>query len=343
MKGAQNRVGSSGRGSSQSSWVDPRLIVLATLVLGAVLTAFAAQAPQPKPADQQGRQEGKDQAQAIPTSLPKGKKLVLKDGSFHLVRSYERKGDRVRYYSVERSAWEEIPTELVDWDATSKAEAEDAQRKQEAVEKIHAAQMAERAAELDVDASIELAPGLFLPPGEGLFVVEGRTIVPLEQSTAVIKLDKKRLLTQVLVPIPVVPTRHRVQLAGKRAKLRLTSSQPEFYMRTAEAREPEMELIRAEVKGDARQVEFVSTQITGQQSSQRKTISTQRWSVARGVYRYTLSQPLELGEYALAEILPEGMNLYLWDFGVDSQASGHPQNGPPLAPSKASGKGQQKQ
>src|SRR2546422_631719 len=64
MKGAQNRVGSSGRGSSQSSWVDPRLIVLATLVLGAVLTAFAAQAPQPKPADQQGRQEGKDQAQA---------------------------------------------------------------------------------------------------------------------------------------------------------------------------------------------------------------------------------------------------------------------------------------
>ena len=52
---------------------------------------------------------------------------------------------------------------------------------------------------------------------------------------------------------------------------------------------------------------------------------------------------LELGEYALAEILPEGMNLFLWDFGVDSQASGHPQNRPPLAPSKASGKGQQKQ
>jgi len=312
-------------------------------VLGAALTAFATQASQPKPANQQDKQEGKEQAQGVPTSLAKGKKLVLKDGSFHFVRSYERKGDRVRYYSVERSAWEEIPTELVDWDATNKAEAEDAQRKQEAVEKIHAAQMAERAAELDVDASIELTPGLFLPPGEGLFVVEGRTIVPLEQSTAVIKLDKKRLLTQVLVPIPVVPTRHKVQLAGKRAKLRLTSSQPEFYMRTAEAREPEMELIRAEVKGDARQVEFVSTQITGQQSSQRKTISIQRWTVARGVYRYTLSQPLEPGEYALAEILPEGMNLYLWDFGVDSQASGRPQNPPPVAPSKASGQGQQKQ
>lgn len=340
MKGAQNRVGDSRRGSSRSSWAGPRVILLVELVLGAVLTAFATQSPQPKPADQQDKQEGKNLAQGIPTPLPKGKKLILKDGAFQLVRSYERKGDRVRYYSVERSAWEEIPTELVDWDATNKAEAEDAQRQQEAVEKIHAAQAAERATELDVDASIELTPGLFLPPGEGLFVVEGRTVVPLEQSTADIKLDKKRLLTQVLVPIPVVPTRRKVQLPGKHAKLRLTSSQPEFYMRTADAREPEMELIQAELKGDARQVELLSTLITGQQSSQRKTISTQRWTVARGVYRYTLSQPLEPGEYAIAEILPEGMNLYLWDFGVDSQASGSLQKQPP---SKAPGHSQQKQ
>jgi len=46
----------------------------------------------------------------------------LKDGNFQLVREYQRNGERVRYFSVERGAWEEIPSAMVDWDATAKAE-----------------------------------------------------------------------------------------------------------------------------------------------------------------------------------------------------------------------------
>ena len=48
---------------------------------------------------------------------------MLKDGSFQLVREYAVQGDRVRYYSLDRSQWEEIPSDLVDWDATGKAAA----------------------------------------------------------------------------------------------------------------------------------------------------------------------------------------------------------------------------
>jgi len=47
-------------------------------------------------------------------------RLYLKDGSYHLVREYKVSGDRVRYYSVERSAWEEIPLGLVDIEKTEK-------------------------------------------------------------------------------------------------------------------------------------------------------------------------------------------------------------------------------
>ena len=42
----------------------------------------------------------------LPVALPKGKKLFLTDGTFQIVREYQREGDRVRYYSVERSDWE---------------------------------------------------------------------------------------------------------------------------------------------------------------------------------------------------------------------------------------------
>src|SRR5215469_1229622 len=41
-------------------------------------------------------------------------KLYLKDGGYQLVREFQVEGDRVKYYSIERSDWEEIPLALVD-------------------------------------------------------------------------------------------------------------------------------------------------------------------------------------------------------------------------------------
>jgi hypothetical protein len=267
-------------------------------------------------AQQEKREPQEKQLPAAP--LPRGKKLILKDGSYHLVRSYEQKGDRVRYYSVERSAWEELPADLVDWEATRRADAEEEERGKVAVEKLRAAQAAARAEGIDVDASVEIAPGKFLPDGEGLWALDAGLLLPMSQLGADVKLDKGRLLTQVLVGIPLIPTKHRVRIAGKAAVLRLTSPHPEFYIRVADDHEPEMELIRAQVKGNMREIEAISTDIVGQQRETRNTISTQRWRVARNVYRITLSQSLDPGEYVIAEILPDqGMGMFVWDFGVD--------------------------
>src|SRR5579871_4087505 len=55
-------------------------------------------------------------------------KLYLKDGSYHLVREYQVQPDRVRFYSVERSQWEEIPLDLVD---LGKTRSEETERKEE--------------------------------------------------------------------------------------------------------------------------------------------------------------------------------------------------------------------
>ena len=51
---------------------------------------------------------------ALLPSLAANVKLYLKDGTYHVVREYEVQADRVRFYSVERSEWEEIPLDLVD-------------------------------------------------------------------------------------------------------------------------------------------------------------------------------------------------------------------------------------
>jgi hypothetical protein len=253
--------------------------------------------------------------------LPRGKKLMLKDGSFQLVREYKVEGDRVRYYSLDTSQWEQMPAALVDWEATKKVEAEEAENNAAALARVHKQEEARRAEPLDIDASIEAAPGIFLPPGEGLFVFDGKAVLPLTQAETSSKLSKGRVLEQVLVPVPIIPTRHTVSIHGSRAKFRLRNDRPEFYMRTADAREPAMELIRAKVHGRNRQIENID-QLFGARRATRNMLPMQRWEVARGVYRFTLGQALDPGEYVLAETVQnEGLSLYVWDFGVDGSAA----------------------
>jgi hypothetical protein len=152
-----------------------------------------------------------------------------------------------------------------------------------------------------------------------------------------------------------VPTRHRVQIRGARAALRIATALPEFYLReappdpdrpsaiTKSSRPgesgPEVELIRATVRSGTRQIEVLDTNLIGQQSAQRNAISLQRWEVAKGVYRFTLSEQLKPGEYVIAQLLPEGLNLYVWDFGVDLGSGAEPKDKPPAnkKPQKTAG------
>ena len=109
----------------------------------------------------------------IRVPLPKGKKLILKDGTFQIAREYTVEDDRVRYWSVERSQWEEIPAALVDWDATHKAEAEqateDAKLKAENP-RVRIGRAHRRT--LTWTVSLEIKPGLFLPDGVGFYALE---------------------------------------------------------------------------------------------------------------------------------------------------------------------------
>jgi hypothetical protein len=298
-------------------------IVCFAFALLLLCPALRAQTPTNPPAGSASSPVASAPAQDAPEpGLPTGKKLMLKDGSFQLVREYEVDGDRVRYFSIDQRDWEEIPASLVDWDATKKSASDEAARKAALIAKVHAAEVARRSDAMDVDASIEIAPKVFLPPGDGLFEFDGKAIYPLTQAEADMKFSKTQMLKQVLIPVPIIPTRHTISLRGTRAKFRLKSTQTEFYMRTADGREPQLDLIRAKVKGDKRDLENLDELFKEQAATGKISIPIQRWEIAHGVYRFTLGASLEPGEYAMAEVVQGGAtSLYFWDFGVDGNST----------------------
>jgi hypothetical protein len=92
----------------------------------------------------------------------------------------------------------------------------------------------------------------------------------------------------------------------------------EFYMRTADGHEPNLELIRAKVHGGKRSLENLDQLFGQKQATGRVILPMLRWEIAKGVYRFTVYHSLDPGEYAVAEALESGgTNVYLWDFGVD--------------------------
>ena len=261
----------------------------------------------------------------IAVPLPKGEKLVLRDGSFQMVREYHREGDRVRYYSLERSGWEEIPAAMVDWAATENAKAERETQEKQLDEQIAKTENSERFADLNVDTSFEVRPNVFLPDGPGFYAVDGKSVALVKQEEATLRLEKGRAFERIVTGMPMISARQDMEIAGKQAKLRLHTSDLEFYFRTADERDPRLKLVRAQIKNGKRELEVVSTDIAGQQKYKDQEISLLKWDAARGLYRFTLDHPLEAGEYAAIETIEtttsEGQSIYVWTFGVDGDAN----------------------
>jgi hypothetical protein len=286
------------------------------LLIVAITPSLAAQQSSPSAASTPS-EKGPSSASVSPVP-PRGIKLVLKDGSFELVREYHIEGDRVRYYDLDSSQWEQIPAALVDWNTTKKFEAQGAQSESALLAKVHKQEEERRADPLDIDASLEAAPGVFLPSGIGLWSFDGHAIEPLTQAEIDSKLSKGHFVEQVMIPVPIVPTRHNISIKGEHAPMRIGTAQPEFYMRTADGRTPELKLIRAKVRSGSRYLEHVDELFNAEWQT-ANTVSMQRWEVAKGVFRFTLGEPLAPGEYVLAEVLEnEEMSFYVWDFGLDA-------------------------
>jgi hypothetical protein len=244
-------------------------------------------------------------------------KLCMKDGSYQMVSSYEVHGDRVRYFSIERSEWEEVPTSLVDFEATKRVQEETkaAEKKQ-----LEEAKEVERERFYKPrDQGMEVAPGIRLPGDDGIFTVDGRRLVRLAQSVAEPVTDKRRAAMVLAVPLPVVKTRSLLVLDGAKAAIRLNDPLPVFYVQSAAGLGAKLELVRLKPGKESRVVEDVETSRgkSGKATEQRTMVSLERKQVAPNIYTLKPFQALEAGEYVLGEVVDDKLSLDVWDFGYE--------------------------
>jgi hypothetical protein len=243
-------------------------------------------------------------------------KLFLKDGTYQLVSSYEVHGDRVRYYSLEQSAWEEIPLSLVDLEATKRA-----QEEEKALQKKQLQEGREIEQERfykPPENGFEIAPGIHLPQEEGVYAFDGWRVIRLIQTPAEVVTDKKRAAFALAVPAHLLKGRSIIELPGPKAAVRIQQAQPTFYVQSSAGLGTKLELVQLKVVRESRVVEKVEVERTGNEkaSDVPAAVQTQRTQLAQGLYSLKLLHPLDPGEYALGDFAQQGLNLELWPFGL---------------------------
>ncbi len=270
------------------------------------------------------------------------KRLILKDGTYQLATKWEVNGDRVRYYSSERDDWEEVPNDLVDWPATGQyaKEREAGTPAPEAVE-IDKEIAAERAAE--EARRPEVAPGLRLPEESGVLLLDNYKnqpqLVELQQNSGEVNRNTKSNILHAAIN-PIAGSKQTIELQKPHAAVQSHTLQPLFYINLnqeenvtpqvsqgAQApQQPEQpmdrfHIVRVQVKGQKRIVGNIRINPLGKVSQKEDSLPVDTRTYNGGWLEIKPILPLEPGEYALVEIVGrEGMNLYVWDFGVNIAA-----------------------
>jgi uncharacterized membrane protein len=234
-------------------------------------------------------------------------KLYLKDGENQLVREYQVLSDRVRYYSVERGDWEELPLELIDLARTRK-EADARQAALAEADKAEEEETAAIRAERREIAAIPEAPGVYWIEAPG-------KLQPLRQAEITMVTDKKRQILKVLSPIPMIAGKSTAELSGETAAFRISAERPEFYFRLAN---PEgLAIVKVQKKKNARIAETINRiPVSEEAIEDRKAVPTFKKQIGDQLFKIWPEEPLEPGEYAVIEFTDGAANLQVWDFSI---------------------------
>jgi hypothetical protein len=310
-----------------------RRIVLSATFLGALLisaTILAATA----------QQASQSTAQPSATQDNRAQRLILKDGTYQNVTKWEVRGSRLRYFSAERFDWEELPKDMVDWDATEKFNRSGKlQTEQDA--KVAAAEEA-RERTLEEEANPQVAPGLKLPASGGVFLLDKYNNAPqldelVQTGSEVNKQTSKNIMRAVINP--VATAKQSIEIPGTKARVQSHVTIPAIFINVDQAEsdladtdkrdldqtEGRYRIVKLEVKKTSRELGSISISMIGKVKEKENYIVTRSEPMSGGWVKISPAAPLPPGEYAVVEVLgPKQLNTYVWDFGVNTNAPANP-------------------
>jgi len=276
---------------------------------------------------------------------PHRSRLILKDGSYQIVMSYQVKGKIVSYVSAERGETEELPADLVDWDATHKWERDHAP-----VDDIGVGQAQAPAPAIDPELlkeeadrralTPEVAPDLHLPDLDSVVALDyfqgAPELVPLVQSEGSLNHTTSHNILKLAINPRAAP--HTIlQLKGVESPVQMHVDQPVIYLRVGDdsgvsrggtpftvdthgaggaqdktdsgggSANSGYVMVRADVRTDARVLASFNIAMIGSGVRQQEDVIDTTTEMLPGGHwmKVTPKQPLDFGEYALMEIVSD--------------------------------------
>jgi hypothetical protein len=234
-------------------------------------------------------------------------KLYLKDGTYHIVREYKVESDRVRFYSVERSDWEEIPLALVDLKRTES----EATERQAELEKDAKVISEEEKVEREIQKEV-----MKIPQDPGVYWIEGGQTKILKAAEVTVHTNKGRSILAKMAPIPVVAGKGTLEIPLAHSQNVFTNPEQEFYIQLSQTER--FGIARLTPKGPVRIVENLTfVPVTKETVEEPVMIDIFRKQLTEdGLYKIWPQAPLPAGEYAVVEYTEGKLNMQVFDFAV---------------------------
>jgi hypothetical protein len=236
-------------------------------------------------------------------------KLYMKDGSYHVVREYQVQSDRVHFYSIERSDWEDLPLELVDLKRT---ESEAAARQSKLAEdaKIMAD---EEKAERELEKEKRR-----IPQDPGVYWMLGTEVQVMKAAESTVHTNKGRAILKRLAPAPVITGKATLELQGAHSLNVFDNPEQEFYIQLTEAER--FGIAKLTTKGAVRIVENLTIlPVVNETQEELSMVEILKKELDGGLYKIWPLEKLPPGEYAVVEYTEGKMNIQVWDFAIKAK------------------------